>query len=171
MNADERRMQILDLILQSEEPISGAKLAKKFSVSRQIIVSDIASLKNDNDIISTNRGYIIKKPQKVERVLKMIHTDDEIEDELSTIVENGGKVLNVFVWHKIYGKLEAPLKIETLLDVADYMESLKNGRSQPLKKVTSEYHYHTIETDTEEIMDKVSKALDKKGYLVAEKNF
>ena len=60
------------------------------------------------------------------------------------------------------------LKIQTALDVADYMESLKSGRSRPLKNVTYEYHYHTIEADTEEILDRVEQALDKKGYLVRE---
>ena len=98
----------------------------------------------------------------------LVHTDEEIEDELSTVVQNGGRVRDVFVWHKIYGKIEAPLKIQTALDVTDYMESLKSGRSRPLKNVTYEYHYHTIEADTEEILDQVEQALDKKGYLVRE---
>lgn len=168
MNASERREEILNLILNRGIPVSGSALAKEFGVSRQIIVSDIAALKESNEIISTNRGYMISKPQKVERVLKLIHTDDEIEDELSVIVDNGGVARDVFVWHKIYGRIEAPLNVSSRLDVADYMESLKSGRSRPLKKVTSEYHYHTIEAADKETLDKIENALDERGYLVSE---
>lgn len=168
MNTAERRKQLIRLLSQSVQPVSGAALAQECGVSRQIIVSDMAALKEEYPILATSRGYILSKPPAAVRVLKLVHTDEEIEDELSTVVQNGGRVRDVFVWHKIYGKIEAPLKIQTALDVADYMESLKSGRSRPLKNVTYEYHYHTIEADTEEILDQVEQALDKKGYLVRE---
>ena len=45
MIADERRNIILNIISNSEKPISGSELADKLSVSRQIIVQDIALLK------------------------------------------------------------------------------------------------------------------------------
>ncbi len=168
MNTAERRKQLIRLLSQSVQPVSGAALAQECGVSRQIIVSDMAALKEEYPILATSRGYIFSKPPAAVRVLKLVHTDEEIEDELSTVVQNGGRVRDVFVWHKIYGKIEAPLKIQTALDVTDYMESLKSGRSRPLKNVTYEYHYHTIEADTEEILDQVEQALDKKGYLVRE---
>lgn len=166
MNTSQRRLEILEYISKSPVPVSGNALSEKFSVSRQIIVSDMAQLKAEgNDIIATSRGYVLHKPQ-VQRTLKVVHSDDEIEDELSSIVELGADVLNVFVWHKIYGKIEAPLNITSKRDVAEYMESLKNGRSSPLKKVTSEYHYHTLKAENEEILNNVERMLDKKGYLV-----
>ena len=169
MNGDERRTKILNLISDSREPLSGSVLAGKMSVSRQIIVQDISKLKEQgNDIIATSRGYILSKVKASERILKLVHSDEEIEDELSTIVECGGRIKDVFVWHKIYGKIEAPLEIATAMDINEYIESLKNGRSRPLKKVTYEYHYHTIEADNEKILDDVEKALDDKGYLVRE---
>lgn len=168
MKTSERREKVLNLISQSAVPVSGAVLAKECGVSRQIIVSDISSLKEKYDIIATSRGYMLSKPKKSERILKLVHSDEEIEDELSTIVNHGGRVRDVFVWHKIYGKIEAPLGITTLLDISEYIESLKSGRSRPLKKVTYEYHYHTIEADNEAILDEVEKALDNKGYLVRE---
>lgn len=166
MNTSERREKIFGIISHSSAPVSGSALAKECGVSRQIIVSDVAALKGKHDIIATSRGYILSRPPAVTRVLKLIHSDEEIEDELSTVVKNGGRLKDVFVWHKIYGKIEAPLEIRTMMDVAEYVESLKNGRSRPLKKVTYEYHYHTIEADSEEILDKVEKALDEKGFIV-----
>ena len=168
MKTSERREKIINLISHSTAPVSGSALAKECGVSRQIIVSDVAFLKEKYDIIATNRGYIIQKPKGVERILKLHHSDDETEDELTTVVNSGGRVKDVFVWHKIYGKIEVPLGISTMLDVSEYIESLKNGRSRPLKKVTYDYHYHTIEADSEAILDNVEKALAEKGYLVRE---
>lgn len=168
MNTSERRTKILNIISESTLPVSGAALAEKCGVSRQIIVSDVGALKKEHNIIATNRGYILQKPQMYERTVKTFHTDEETEDELFTIVRNGGIARNVFVWHKIYGKIEAPLNIATELDVTEYMKSLKSGRSKPLKKVTCEYHYHIIEAQSEEILDNVEKSLERKGYLVKE---
>jgi transcriptional regulator of NAD metabolism len=168
MNTSERRTKILNLMYQSSAPISGSVLARECGVSRQIIVSDIAALREKHSIIATSKGYICQKPKTAQRVLKLVHSDEEIEAELSTIVKNGGRVKDVFVWHKIYGKIEAPMEISTLMDIAEYIESLKTGRSRPLKKVTYEYHYHTIEANDEETLDKVEKALDEKGFLVKE---
>lgn len=168
MNTSERRKQILDIISRSSTPISGARLAEDCGVSRQIIVSDISVLKENHDIIATSKGYILQKPKAAVRIVKTVHSDEEIEDELSSIVEIGGRVKDVFVWHKVYGKIAAPLEISSQMDVAEYMNSLRNGRSSPLKKVTSEYHYHTIEADSEKVLDKVEEMLKSKGYLVRE---
>ncbi|MGN0975942.1 MAG: transcription repressor NadR [Gemmiger sp.] len=164
MNAAERREAILNEIAASRKPVSGAALAGRFGVSRQIIVQDIAALREDNDIISTHTGYLLAS--RPTRVFKVVHSDEEIEDELTTIVQEGGTVKDVFVWHKIYGRIEGPLNIATPADVADYMDALRTGRSRPLKKVTCEYHYHTVEARSEEILDRVQAALDARGYLV-----
>lgn len=168
MNASGRREKIIKIMSERDEAVSGSFLAGECGVSRQVIVSDIAALKESYDIISTSRGYMLSKPAAVTRVLKLIHSDEEIGDELSTVVKNGGRLRDVFVWHKIYGKIEAPLEIRTMTDVAEYIESLKNGRSRPLKKVTYEYHYHTIEADSEEVLDRVEHALEEKGFVVRE---
>lgn len=167
MNGVQRREEILETIKNSETPVSGSALAKLTSVSRQVIVQDIALLKAaGNEILSTNKGYILKAPERVSRVVKVVHSDDEVGDELNTVVDLGGFVENVFVWHRIYGKIEAKLAIGTRAHVSEYLESLKNGRSSPLKNVTSEYHYHKITADTEQTLDIIEEALDKKGYLV-----
>lgn len=169
-NLDKRRNKILAFITNTQAPVSGSELSSMFGVSRQIIVSDISALKAlGHDIISTNRGYILHKPQSI-RVVKVFHTDEEIGDELLSIAELGATVVDVFVWHKIYGKIEAALNISSKRDVNEYLKSLKSGRSGPLKKVTSDYHYHTLRADNEKILDDVEKMLDKKGYLVKEED-
>lgn len=167
MNGAQRREKILNLIKNSKIPLSGSTLSKSAGVSRQVIVQDIALLKAAGfDILSTNKGYILNAPERVSRVFKMVHADDEIGDELGTIVDLGGFVENVFVWHRIYGKIEAELGIGSRRNVAEYLDSLKTGRSSPLKNVTSEYHYHTVTAQNERTLDVIEAELDKKGYLV-----
>ena len=162
-----RAEAILKRISEGSSPVSGSKLASEFGVSRQIIVKDIAALKSQgNDIIATTKGYILHHTPMPERVFKVVHADDEIRKELLTITDAGGIVVNVFVWHKIHGKIEAELDIRTEDDINEYIISLKNGRSSPLKNVTNGYHYHTIRAENEAVLDKVSKALDDIGFLV-----
>ena len=93
MNGEERRNKIIDYIEHSPVPVSGTALANHFSVSRQAVVQDIALLRaSGNDILSTNRGYVIApKPKVFTRTFKVSHSDDQTADELSLIVDLGGK--------------------------------------------------------------------------------
>lgn len=167
MTTVERADKILERISGSAAPVSGSTLAKEFSVSRQIIVKDIASLKEQgHPIIATTKGYILQRPPMPERVFKVVHKDDEVRRELETIVGAGGIVKDVFVWHKIYGRIEGILNIKNQSDVDKYIMSLETGRSSPLKNVTNEYHYHTVCAESEKILDRISYALDDIGFLV-----
>lgn len=169
MNASERRTELLRIIKQAQEPVSGSELAKRLKVSRQVIVTDIALLKAaGNDIASTNKGYIIHSGSNISRVFKVVHTDDEIETELNSIVDMGATVKDVFVWHKIYGKIVAELNVSSRRNVKQYLNNLKTGRSSPLKNVTSEYHYHTVIADSEETLDLVKDTLIQHGFLVSD---
>ena len=47
----------------------------------------------------------------------MIHTDDQVGEELSLIVDNGGVVKDVFVYHKVYGVIRADMNIGASLCV------------------------------------------------------
>ena len=172
MNGVERREEILNLIKNTNEALSGSAIAKKMSVSRQVIVQDIALLKAaGHDIISTNRGYVLNTQQRAERVFKVVHKDDEIAEELNPIVDLGGTIEDVFVWHRIYGKISAKMDINSRRNVAEYIESLKTGRSSPLKNVTSEYHYHTVSADSEKTLDLIERTLAEKGFLVKEDEY
>ena len=102
MNGDERRKKIINILSSSKSPVAGVALAKELDVSRQVIVQDIALLRaNGAAIFSTNRGYLIQADKQYSRVLKVVHEDDEVEEELSTIVDAGGHVKDVFVFWDI----------------------------------------------------------------------
>jgi transcriptional regulator of NAD metabolism len=81
-------------------------------------------------------------------------------------VDLGGKVEDVFVNHKVYGKLKADLAIGSRRDVEELIEGIQNGKSSPLLNVTSGYHYHTVTAKSEKILNLVEKTLREKEYLV-----
>lgn len=166
MKGEERRKQLLNILSSSNNPVSGGTLSKELNVSRQIIVQDISLLRaNGATIFSTNKGYLLQEDRKYSRVFKVYHTDDQVEEELSTIVDAGGQIRDVFVYHKVYGVLKAEMGIKSRRDVRSYMEEISTGKSSLLKNVTSGYHYHTIDAESEEILDAIQEELQQKGFL------
>ena len=166
MKGEERRKQLLNILSSSNNPVSGGTLAKELNVSRQIIVQDISLLRaNGATIFSTNKGYLLQEDRKYSRVFKVYHTDDQVEEELSTIVDAGGQIRDVFVYHKVYGVLKADMGIKSRRDIRAYMEEISTGESSLLKNVTSGYHYHTIDAESEEILDAIQEELQQKGFL------
>ena len=167
MTGTQRREEIVNTIRSSMVPVSGKELAARFDVSRQVIVQDIALIRAAGyDIISTNRGYILNAPSQAERVFKVNHTDEQLEDELCSIVDLGGKIINVMVNHRVYGRMEAPLGITSRRKVKEFLEDIQSGKSSPLKNITSNSHYHRVEADSEETLDLIEDMLRQKGYLV-----
>ena len=166
MSIEKRRNAILDLLRKKDSPLPGARLAEAFSVSRQIIVSDIAALKEAGyDIVSTHGGYILPASSRCLRVFKVKHSDDEIRDELYTIVDMGGGVVDVFVKHKAYDEIRATLNIYSRRDVDEFVDKIETGKSTPLKNITSNYHYHTIDALSEEVLDLIEDCLRNKNML------
>lgn len=169
MKASQRRQEIINLLLSAKEPISGASLAERFSISRQIIVSDISVIKASGfEILSTHYGYVMQKSPLCERVFKVKHTTDETEDELMTIVSLGGTVVDAFVWHKVYGRVQAQLNIFSPLHVKQFIEGVRSGKSSELMNITGGYHYHTVRAESEDVLESIFEALNNKGYIAPE---
>ena len=164
---EERRNRILELLESSSEPLSGAVIADRFGISRQVVVTDIAILRSTYpNIMSTSKGYIMLHADKCRRVYKVKHTDEQTEDELISIVDLGGRVKDVYVDHRIYGTIRKPLDITSKRDVEHFMSDMLSGVSTPLKNITDGYHYHTVEARSESILDEIEKMLQNKGYLI-----
>ena len=166
MKAADRRKLIADMLNTATTPISGKMLSERFGVSRQIIVQDISALKESGqEIISSHNGYLMYNLPEVERVFKVRHTPGDTEAELSVIVDLGGTVVDVYVWHKVYGKLSAQLNIFSHTHIDKFMEGVRTGKSTELMNITGGYHYHTVRAESEEILDKIEKALNDKGFI------
>ncbi len=168
MTGSERREAIIKKLRSAEKAIPAKTLAEKYEVSRQVIVQDVALLRVAGyDVISTNRGYILQeKGKKLYRLMKVSHREDQLEDELNTIVDLGGTVKNVIVNHRVYGRMEAELQISSRRDVKEFLNDIESGKSTPLMKITSNYHFHEIQADSEEILKEIEEALKQKGYLL-----
>ena len=167
MNGTERREKIVAYIQDSKEPVSGQKLAKVFDVSRQVIVQDMALIRaNGVAIMSTHKGYIVEAPKSVSRVFHVNHTDEQLEDEWYMIVDLGGKVVNVMVDHKVYGKLEAELQITSRHKVRQFVQNMQSGSSSPLKNLTSDLHAHLVEAEDENVLDMIENGLKEMGILI-----
>ena len=168
MKVIKRRKEIVNLLLASDRPISGGELSEQFNVSRQIIVQDITVLKGSGyEILSTHNGYVMQKSPLKERVFKLKHTTEQTEDELNSVVDLGGTVVDVFVWHKVYGKISVALNIFSERGVLQFMDGIKSGKSSELMHITDGYHYHTVRAESVTVLDKIENALRESGYLIA----
>lgn len=139
-------------------------------MSRQVIVQDIALLRASNkNILSTNKGYFLynpgKGPQKPKRSFCVQHTTEQMQDELYTIVDYGGKVLDAVVEHDIYGQITVDLMLCNRMDVDEFMERIRKSKSQPLNVLTGGKHWHTVEADTEPMLQVIGEKLREKGFL------
>lgn len=166
MSGEERRENLLAILHAAKQPVSGTSLAKQLGVSRQVVVQDIALLRaKKQEIVSTYRGYLIGSAPLSQRIFKVHHSDEEIEEELNLFVDFGGKVEDVFIYHRIYNVIRVEMGLKSRRDVQQYLDGLKSGVSKSLKNITDGYHYHTITAESEEILDQIQQELHKRGFL------
>ena len=168
MNGTERRAKILELLRAASSPLSGSALARSLGVSRQVIVQDMALLRarTDLEILSTYQGYLLLQPQEpCRRVFKVRHSSERTQEELQEIVDLGGRVEDVFVYHRVYGVVRGQLSITSRKDIRDFMSRLAESRSAPLMLITDDFHYHTVAADDEQTLDQIQARLGELGFL------
>lgn len=162
-----RRRELIKLLYASESAIPGYALSERFDASRQTIVQDISVLRAEgHDILSTHHGYLIRNSSRHERIFTVRHKSRQTSDELSSIIALGGTVVDVFVKHEVYGKIEAKLNLYSQEGVDRFMEGIKEGRSAELMHITDGYHSHTVRAADTETLDRIEAMLAEKGYLV-----
>lgn len=155
------------ILSRSTTPLSGAALGKQLGVSRQVVVQDIALLREAGTrIVATNRGYVVDlASDKPKRLFKVHHTIERTGEELNLMVDHGAVVENVIVNHRTYGRLSADLGIKNRRDVARFLDELASGASTPLMGITSGYHFHEVSADSQEVLDELEAALEEAGFL------
>ena len=101
MNAETRRKKIVEHLSRSAAPVSATVLAGIFSVSRQVIVGDIALLRAaGEDITATPRGYVLTHEDPgMTRTVAVKHSVHQTAEELYIFVDNGCIVEDVIVEH------------------------------------------------------------------------
>ena len=166
-----RRKRILEYLSSKAEPVNGSQLARHFGVSRQIIVQDVAILRAENrNILSTNKGYMLFHPQDMRKgctaVIAVKHTAEETLDEMRSIVDFGGSMLDVFIDHDLYGQIRVELVINDIQDAQEFCARLSQSSSKPLKALTEDLHYHTIKAPSEKALGLIRQELKEKGILL-----
>lgn len=168
MNAEQRREAILNTLRGASQPVSATALAGTFSVSRQIVVGDIALLRAAGaDISATPRGYVMHREEAglIRRVATR-HSGELMEAELNAIVDQGCTVLDVIVEHPIYGQLTGPLALSSRYDVSQFIARCAEMAAQPLSILTEGIHLHTLSCPDEAAFARVTDKLRALGVLL-----
>ena len=168
MDGAQRRAEIARFLSCAKGPVSAAVLARNCSVSRQIIVSDVALLRAGGmDIAATPRGYVIQRsPAGLVRRVAVRHSGAEMAAELNAMVDQGCTVLDVIVEHPIYGQLTGPLQLASRYDVAQFLARCSQPDARPLSELTEGIHLHTLSCPDEAAFDRVRQELRRLGILL-----
>ena len=75
------------------------------------------------------------------------------------------RLRDVVVEHEIYGQITVDLILENRCDVQDFLDKISKSTARPLSILTNGKHYHTVEADREEIIDRIEQKLRLLGYL------
>ena len=158
MNAAERRGRILEYLRSSDGPLAAAALAQKLSVSRQIIVGDVALLRAAGlEIVATPRGYKLGEHSGLLRTVACVHDGAGLEAELLAMVDNGCTVIDVVVEHPLYGEITGQLQLSSRYDVQQFLE--KAQCAAPLSSLTKGVHIHNLRCPSEEAFQRVRERL------------
>ena len=170
MEARMRREQIACRLEQANGPVSATTLAKEFSVSRQIIVGDVALLRASGlDIAATPRGYVLPA-RSAGRAFTVAcsHDADHMQMELNAIVDQGCTVEDVIVGHPIYGQITASLRLSSRYDVEQFVERCRKEAAAPLSLLTDGVHLHTVVCQDPACEERVRAALRDVNILLEE---
>jgi transcriptional regulator of NAD metabolism len=168
-SGDSRRRRMFAWMRSHPAPVRGGELARRFRVSRQCVVQDIAILRaGGREILATPRGY--RLPGGSERshqaVLACRHAPERAKEELEILVDHGVKVLDVIVEHPLYGELRGSLEIESRADVQDFLRRVRGSRATLLSSLTGGVHLHTVEASRKEMISRATARLRARGFLL-----
>lgn len=171
MLGEQRRDELLLLLKQAQAPITGSELAKHANVSRQVVVNDMNLLKARNEpIMATSQGYVYMESEQITTRLKRkivcAHSPEQTVEELFMIVDCGVTVENVIVEHPVYGEITASLMVSNRLEVEQFIERVRETKSNFLSALTDGTHLHVISSTSEEGLDRAEEKLRAAGILV-----
>ena len=168
MTTQERRRAILDALAQAGRPVSAGALARRFGVSRQVVVGDVALLRAGGaEISATPRGYVILPAASgLVRRLAVRHVGEDMEAELNAMVDQGCTVLDVIVEHPLYGQLTGPLQLSSRYEVGQFLARCRQSEALPLAQLTEGIHLHTLSCPSEAAFQRVRLSLRDLGILL-----
>ena len=159
ISAQERRRAVARALEEADGPVSATALAERFSVSRQIIVGDVALLRAGGaDIAATPRGYLLGRGSSgIERRVACVHAPGDMERELNAIVDAGGEVVD---------QLTGLLGVRSRYDVQEFLTRVEAHGARPLSDLTGGIHLHTIRCPDEKTFQRVERSLQNENILL-----
>lgn len=150
--------------------MKGSFIAKRYSVTRQVIVKDIAILRaKGKNIIATPDGYIINaNNNKAKAIIAVSHTEDEMIEELSIVIKYGGMIEDVVVEHPLYGEIKGMLMIKNYNELNKFIEKYNEQKAKLLSALTNGVHLHTIAAETQDDIDLIILELKKNNFIVSD---
>lgn len=172
MDAAGRRAAILARMERAAEPVKGGELSREFSVSRQVIVQDIALLRaQGHPVLATPAGYMLPAaaPAPCARAVLCAHEGFErMREELYAVVDAGATVEDIVVTHPVYGEFRAMLMLSSRRQVDAFVENAAWQDAAPLSALlTDGAHLHTLTAPDERTLDAACDALCRGGFLTA----
>ncbi|MBQ1331931.1 MAG: transcription repressor NadR [Lachnospiraceae bacterium] len=164
-----RQSKILEILKKSDRPVSASALADRFGVSRQSIVGDIALLRAGGEqITATARGYLLEGSERgfwpYVGTAACRHTSEQLTDELYTVVDLGGTVIDVSIDHPIYGELTGRLDISSRYDADVFLQRVaEEDGALPISTLTGGFHLHRIGCRDRATFERILSALAEKG--------
>ena len=166
MTAAQRRSAIYEQLTRADAPISATALAQRFSVTRQVVVGDIALLRAEGHrITATPRGYMFPSETGLLRTIACHHSGADTQKELFAMVDCGCTVLDVIVEHPVYGQLTAPLALSSRYDVEQFVQRMADSHAQPISALTDGVHLHTLSCPSEDAFAHLKATLQSMGML------
>jgi uncharacterized protein len=165
----ERRRRLTEWMRSQKGAVHGDDLARRFRVSRQCLVQDVAILRAAGvEIVSTPQGYRLPlgRPAAHRATLACRHTPEQTEEELHILVDHGVRVLDVVVEHALYGELRGSLMIESRADVQDFLRRWRGTKASLLSTLTRGVHLHTVEASRPERIARAKARLHERGILL-----
>ena len=172
MDSTQRRRLVQETLQKSDKAVSASALSERFHVSRQVIVSDVALLRAEGyDIVSTPRGYLANQERTTEGIRFTIASRHDasvarVKQEIYTIVDLGGRLIDVIVDHPIYGQLCGTLNIASRYDADEFLAKVEGDPSLLLCRLTGGVHLHSISCADEETARRIRDALRAHNILL-----
>lgn len=163
-----RQKELLVILAEQETPCSGQALANRLSVTRQVVVHDIALLRAAGQpIFATPKGYVMQSgPQALQTILAVSHSPEATGTELYILVDHGIHVRDVRVEHRVYGEIIGNLYLSSRRDVELFLSRIRKEQAPLLSSLTNGFHHHLVEYETEEQLAEATIQLKANGIQV-----
>lgn len=163
MKKDTRMNRVLYILKTNTLAQSASKIAKELSVSRQIIVGDIALLRAQGfEIQATSKGYLLNPDtSRIKKVISSLHSVEETRLELEILVKHRVEVVDVWIDHPVYQNIQGNLNIRTREDIDQFLAK----RSPLLLSLTDGVHFHTVLCEDESDFNNALAELQLNGII------